>query len=347
MIDWLTAMKDLDAQPLSPVYTLLGSEHYLVRKFTEAVRDRLTKTTGQTADLNRFSFDDDGPDLAVAACETVSLFATAAVQVLDNCLPLLAGAKVKSGKVDTSRLETYLERPADAHILIVTAYGEKFDERKKLVKLAKQHVVVNCTPPNDQAALCILRGAAKELRIDATEEAVSELMRRAGAVSLAVAELQKVAIYAGQRQVQRDDVEALVLSPPEDNVFHWVDLAVRGNVQAALFNLEDVLTAGNDPFGLIALLARQLRLIWYALYGQMTHVNPRDVAARVGAPPFALKIALEQSRGLTLARIEHLLTLVADAEFDLKSGRREARQALEWLVLYIAAARENRQMRAN
>ncbi|WDM00742.1 DNA polymerase III subunit delta [Alicyclobacillus cycloheptanicus] len=341
-------MKDLQTKPLSPVYVLLGTEPWLMRRFIEAVRDRLAEATGQPVDLNRSSFEDDGAEAALAGCETVSLFASSSVQVLENCTALLPPGKAKSGKHDTTLLEAYLANPIQGgNILILTALGEKLDERKKLVKLAKKHVVVDCSTPAAHAAAALVQQMARRLAIDVTSDAIAELVRRTQRLSVAMTELEKLHVYAWGRTIQVEDVQTLVAAPSEDDIFHWIDLAVKGQVKAALDAVDDLWIAGIDPFAVIALLGRQWRLIWYAGRAAQTHEHPRDTAALAGAPPFAMKIAAEQARGLSLGQIEDMLLLVADAELALKQGRRDPHQTVEWLVLEFAAARENRHTRAS
>lgn len=326
-------------QKLAPVYVLLGTERYLVQSFVEAVLNQLATETGQSADLNRFSFEEDGCQSVIAACETVSLFASASVQVLDNCTALLPSGrtKVKPERADTTALETYVTAPAPDHVLIVTAVGEKFDERKKVTKAMRAHaVVIDCNTPADATALEILQQAAEKQATRIAKSVLAELYRRSGSISMAVSDLRKTAMYANPRSIELADVEELVMAKPEDNIFAWIDLAVRGQAAEALWRLDDVLLAGNDLFAALALLARQWRLIYFAKRSAAVGEQSRITAQRVGVPPFALKKASEQGGRLSLRMVEDMLVAVADVEWELKTGRRDPRQALEWLVLQFA-----------
>jgi DNA polymerase-3 subunit delta len=56
-----------------------------------------------------------------------------------------------------------------------------------------------------------------------------------------------------------------------------------------------------------------------------------------------LKVAAEQAHGLSMRDLETLLEVVADAEYWIKTGRRDAMQALEWVVMTCTVSK--RQMR--
>lgn len=341
-VDWFTAEEAVGRRGAAPVYVLFGTERYLMRTFVDCVAARLAADTGATVDVNRYSFEDEGCQSAVAGCQTVSLFASASVEVLENCTALLSSGKGKSDKADTSALEDYITEPIEGHVLVVTAYGEKMDERKKLVKALRTHsTVVDCNSPKEAAAVKILDSVAVKRTIGVDRPVLTELYRRSGTLSMAVSDLEKVATYVGGRTVTLEDLSEVVTAPPEDDIFAWIDLAIRGRAQKALHQLDDLLLAGNDLFAILALLARQWRLIAYAKEAAARDETPRDLAARIGVHPYALKVAGDQSHGLSLRVAEDMLLLVADAEWALKTGRREARTTLEWLILAFAHVRQS------
>ncbi|MBX5436366.1 MAG: DNA polymerase III subunit delta [Alicyclobacillaceae bacterium] len=333
MVDWTKAVESLEQSQPQPVYVLVGTEPLLMRWFVERLCQKAA-APGEVARPLRFSYENGGCEDAVLACQTIGLFGAGDVVVLEHCTALLQGTKVKW---DTQPLEAYLEHPLPGRVFVLTAVGEQLDERKRLGKLAKRHTVVDCTTPKERMALQLLGDLARERGVVAQPAALRELWRRAQALSPCEAELEKLAAYANGQPVEVRHVRELVAERPEDNVFHWLDAVVRGDVRRAFATLADVRLAGYDALALLALMARQLRLLWMVRWYGERGETQANIAKRLGVHPYAVKTAAEQAPLWTLRRLEDLLLVVADAEFEVKSGRRDADQVLDWLVMACLA----------
>ncbi|MCL6444505.1 MAG: DNA polymerase III subunit delta [Alicyclobacillus sp.] len=333
-MDWMTAVAALDGAPPAPVYVLVGTEPVLVRRFVEQLCRTSGARLGQEVRPLRFAFEEDGADSALMACATVSLFGLLDVVVLEGCTALLASQKANR---DTEALEAYLEQPVPDRILVLTVEGEKVDERKRLGKLAKRHVLVNCNTPKDDEAVRVLNWLAKAKSVDVAPAALQELWRRTGSLSLADPELDKAWTYTGGARIEAEHIAELVPARPEDNVFRWMDAVLQGDAERAFRTLHDVRLAGYDPLALMALVARQLRLVslvrWYGSRGE----SQAQMAGRLGVHPYAVRVAAGQARRVSAERVERLLCVIADAEYQVKSGRRDPDHAMEWAVMACLA----------
>ncbi len=65
----------------------------------------------------------------------------------------------------------------------------------------------------------------------------------------------------------------------------------------------------------------------------------QQIASKAGAHPYAVKVASEQARALTQTQIERLLSMVADAEYAVKTGRRDPRHSLDWVLMACSVAK--------
>ncbi|GGJ14189.1 hypothetical protein GCM10010885_24400 [Alicyclobacillus cellulosilyticus] len=321
-------------EPLQPVYVLYGEEPVLMTRCVEALRSRLADDAGPPAVL-RFDFEEDGCSGAVMACSSVPLFGAADLVVLTRCTAFAASSGKQKG--DTSSLEAYLAAPNPGRVFVIQVPASKLDERKRLTRLIKPYPQVACQVPKPEVARHWLQVFAQERGIAVTADALAELWRRRPSLSVANTELDKLWTYTGGRTITAADVAEVVSAPLEDNVFAWIDGVVSGRVEQALAAVADLYATGQDPLAMLALIARQLRLMWYAR-AEGGRVAWADLAARIGAHPYALRVAGRQARHLPLAALETLLTLVADAEYWVKTGRRDVKHALEAVVLRCAAA---------
>ncbi|QQE77353.1 DNA polymerase III subunit delta [Alicyclobacillus sp. SO9] len=337
MIEWNYAMESMAENPQHAVYTLVGTELSLIHRFVKQLQSQLEKQTGGTSiDIHRFYYEETGVDAALAECQTVSLFSQESLIVLDNCVGLTAGAR---GKHDLTALEKYLESPVPEHTLVITCLAEKLDERKKAVKALKKFPVINCNTPKANEASKFLSALVREHGLRADREALGELWRRTESVTQAEREIEKLSSYT-DGVIQLRDVAEITPVPLEDNVFRWIEGVIAGKLSLSFQALREIEISGYDGFALFSLLARQLRLMWFAKVYLAKGESQRDVARRVGAHPYSVKMAAEQAKNLSISRIEDLLCVIADTEFMVKSGRQALDQAIDWIVLRCGGAKE-------
>lgn|GEM_PF-1713802 len=332
MLQWKQALALVHDGHLRPIYTLVGTEKTLMERFIRRIQASVARIEGMAPDVQRFYCDDAGCTAAISQCQTVSLFAEPSVVLLLNCTGLTAQPK---GKHDLTALETYAEAPISTRILVVTCDSGKLDERKKVVKALKKFPVVDCNSPKDGEALAFVRELAAEKGLKVAPDALAELWRRTQSVTVCERELEKLQAYSGGT-VSLADIVEVTPSTTEDNVFRWVEGVVLGDLYSSFEALQSLQQSGYDAFALFSLLARQLRLMWYAKTMGQTATSPNELARRLGAHPYALKMAGQQARHMTVHKIETLLCTIADTEFAVKSGRRDVAQALDWIVLSCA-----------
>jgi len=340
LIDVLTAIRSVETGvQLRPIYILVGTESVLIQLVLQAIADKMSGVSGSTVEVERYHFEDEGADEALLACQTMSLFAEERLVVLRHCNLFLATGK---SKFAIDGLEQYLANPVPERVLVVTVDGAKLDERKKIVKAAKKHEIIDCNTPKEAVFMDLLKKIAGRQNIEIESSALQELARRSPSLSHAQTDLDKLQTYIAGQPISVEAVRALVSAPVEDNVFAWIDAVVRGQVDVAFQALKDVQRAGHDTMLLLAMMARQFRLMWHAATSSAQGQTDATVAARVGAHPYAVKVAREQSHAFHPDALTHLLTVVADAEFAVKSGRQDAEFALTNVMLQTCASTDKR-----
>jgi len=134
-------------------------------------------------------------------------------------------------------------------------------------------------------------------------------------------ELDKLELAAPDGLVSAE-LAAQTAHVPEFNAFHFLRLIQGGKIQNAW---KDVLCARlkNDKllYPLLGLLAREARLLWQLVPGENARTDPAEPDARQ-------KLAFR----LGHAGLTRLFNLLFLADLSVKSGEREAEQALDALV---------------
>jgi DNA polymerase III subunit delta len=121
-------------------------------------------------------------------------------------------------------------------------------------------------------------------------------------------------------------------------VFELTDAVFAGNAATALGHLDSLLGQGEDVLGLLAMLARQLRLLL------RVNDHPGESAGQVaqlvggGTRDWQVERARRQARKFRPEDLRRGLDLIAQADADVRNGTLPNRLLIELVVSRIAAA---------
>ena len=156
-------------------------------------------------------------------------------------------------------------------------------------------------------------------------------------------ELEKLALYADGETVDREMVQLLVANSREANIFRTVDMVLEGRTSNALRLIKQMQESGADAGYIIAMLARQLRLMLLAkdLVGQ--GVPGSEMARRLGLrAEFAVKRVQEQARRHSKEKIVAMYVSLLEADLAIKRGALSDDLAIETLFVELAQASQVR-----
>jgi DNA polymerase-3 subunit delta len=151
-------------------------------------------------------------------------------------------------------------------------------------------------------------------------------------------EIEKLLLYAGDRMVTSEDVQLLVSHAREASIFDLVDCVGRRETGRALRLLHRLLDEGEPPLKLLAMLARQIRILIQLREIGEREMDPREVARQLKLHPFVVQKGLTQARNFELAQLEAAHERVVQTDWAIKSGRSEPVLALDMLVVALTRA---------
>ena len=151
-------------------------------------------------------------------------------------------------------------------------------------------------------------------------------------------ELNKLALYAGDRPVTREDVDLMVSSAHEESVFAAVDAVLERRPGVATRALYMLLEDGTGVSSIINLLVRQVRLVLLARSLLESGVKDQsEIGTRIGLRQgFALDKTLRQARRFRTGYLADVHRKLLDADLASKTGRMEDRLSLEILVARLS-----------
>lgn len=301
-------------------YLFEGSEEYIKQQALKQLCGRLLPAGME--EMNLVELSDPEADALIAAAETLPFMGEKRLVVVRECSLLTAGRKAED-EARAQQIGDYLSHLPPTACLVFYVKG-KADGRKKLYTLLKKkNAIVDFSPMNDAecADWCIraMRRMGKKLSADNAGRLVFTVGRDA---ALLRQEMEKLCAYLDEREmVEAADIDAICTRSTECTVFQMVDAQVAGHTETAFGLLRDMVRAGEDRVGILAMLLRQYRILYHMRCLMEERTPPASQASLLGIPPFSVGRTQQQARRFEKRRLKNAYDFLMDYEYRLKQGR--------------------------
>ena len=253
------------------------------------------------------------------------------------------------------------DMPPDAVLLFTSS---AVDGRKKLVKrIQEMGAFVSLTVERERSGalkrqsiedMVRQSAAAHGKRVDA--KALEQIVQRAGPdAALLAGELEKLCLYVGERDtIQEDDVRAIVIDMAESWIFDFTSALAARRLAPALKVLTGLFEQGEPPLRLLAMIAREVRMLLIARECLETHLRGRfrrgmrydafqsqvvpqiDEATKRAfgnTHPFVLFRRFEDAAGVSASTLREAVVRLSELDIQLKSSAGDPALLLEAFVL--------------
>lgn len=343
-------------------YILHGDDEYSLNQQLSALRAKLASGDETMAQLNTTILD--GRRLTMGelrhAADAIPFLADRRLVIvqglLGHLLPPKKGRGSRRGeeeepdtqddglsaanKAFLAELAAYLPKlPGTTKLVFVE--DRSLDNSHPIVKLAQAEkdperaYVKEFTLPKKKGELAAwIRRRVRDKGGDFSWEAVALLDALVGLdLRLLDQEIDKLLIYANDRQVHEKDVRALVSQARQASIFDLVDCVGRRQADEALRLLHQMLEEEAEPLYLLAMLSRQVRILIQAREFQPQRLTPQQLANRLKLHPFVAQKGIEQARNFEPDQLVAAHRLLVKTDWLIKTGQIEPELALDLLVV--------------
>ncbi|MFZ0886131.1 MAG: DNA polymerase III subunit delta [Candidatus Acidiferrales bacterium] len=234
-------------------------------------------------------------------------------------------------------LADYLAKPAPFTVIVFEV--PKLDHRQRLYKvLAEDAVIVELTLGNESAA-ALAEQMARELGANIERPAANLLAEIVNSEPARIrVEMQKLAAYVqGRGRITSADVEELVPKARKNTVWQLADmLATRRRADAFAF-LENLLREGEEPIGLVGVLAWMYRKLIEA-HDLPAGMNGFQAARPLQMRPEAAEAAVRNAHRIPKKDLLAGLLALAEADSQLKSSNPNPRALMEFLIARLTSS---------
>jgi len=236
-------------------------------------------------------------------------------------------------------LAGYAAKPNPATCLIFTA--KKIDPRRKsFLEALKSHgEVVQFWKLFEHEVPRWIQQRAKKYGGSISLEAALYLYEKVGNdLRQLDQELEKVQTFLGrEREISLEVLKNLTPTIRQYSVFDLTENLSRRKLEKTLEILSALLREGEEPLKILALIARQIRLLWqaklYTLEGKSFALAEKEL----GIPAKHLTNLQEQEKNFPLDRLKMAFTRLSETDLALKSSALPPRILLESLMIDLIA----------
>jgi len=332
------------------LYILSGPDDFSLTQSLEEIK----RSTGDQEMLATNTTTLEGQQMSLAefsnACGTLPFLSEKRLVIVKGLLerfePKGRTGRQKKSKQTTSEQNGYKEvadcisNMPDSTILVLTESQVK--SSNPLYKMISRQAVVKSFP--------LLRGTELRQWIEkrVAEEggsisppAVNLLTQLIGSnLWTMTSEINKLVLFAGERRIEKEDVQKLVGYTQQVSVFAMVDAVIEFRPQVAENILEQLLQRGATPPYILVMLSRQIRMIVRAKELRSQGIGEREIQSKLGlASDFQVCRTLEQANRYTLARLKQVYRQLLEADLSIKTGKYEGELALNILIAELCQRR--------
>ncbi len=300
------------------------------------------------------------------ACDTLPFLAERRLVIVEGLLARLAGSAKRQDKAaqpeaeETEPAETdqtpedlrgqaraflaYLPQvPASTELVLLETDSASGSGLRKIQELARssQARIIFCEKPRKNELPDWIRARARLRGIKLDAGAVQDLAEFIGDdLRLIDQELMKLGDYAAGRTVTRDDVRALVPATRAASVFELVDALGSGDGATAGRLMHHALTVdGEPPLRLLAMIARQYRLLIQVKVLQAQGARPQEIAQTLNIGEWTVPRFISQANRHTFSQLEQAMERILAADEAIKTGRLTDHEALDVLLAELTTVR--------
>ena len=214
--------------------------------------------------------------------------------------------------------------PESSHLLLVSAGkpDARLKTTKALRKIATEKKFQLPAIWDGAGQVELVQRTAQDLGLSLEREAAQLLAETIGSNSTRLAsELEKLSLYCGEAAIDAKAVSALA-GPAQQNALSIGETLLRGDLGAALQQINELLASNEPALRLVATLTSQLRgWLWVSLLGQQGEHDPAVIAKAAGiGNPKRIYVMRKQLQGTKPKRLLQLLRRLLEVEAALKLG---------------------------
>ncbi|MDD2732028.1 MAG: DNA polymerase III subunit delta [Candidatus Pacebacteria bacterium] len=313
------------------IYFLYGKDTYrMKRKLTEII-SRYKKSCKCGLNLKHFDFSENYNENLynlVDEIKQISIFKQKKLLVLIN--------PSKDQKFKSSFLEQ-ADKFIETDDIIVIYEENDIDKKDKVFKLLQKSAKCQeFVPLSGQKLRLWVIKEFERYGLKINHMVLERIINLAGNDLWRLAsEIHKLAAFCDLKEVNAEDVDLMVRSKIEADIFKTIDAVSEKNKKQALRLIKNHLDKGDSPLYLLSMINYQFRNI-LLVKELVENRSPYDIIlSKTKLHPYVAKKSYFQSQRFSFPELKKIYQKIFEADLNAKTGRVNPETALDMLISEI------------
>lgn len=320
--------RHLNGGQICPVYLFTGDADLLVEEAWSRLSEAVALSGSRRCTAERLQAAEHTAADVTGRLRTLPMFAKKRLIMVQDAAAW--------NEEDRKALLSYLAKPSPSSCLVLWFHQKKGLKKIEDAVAAVGETVAFQTPPEWELPRWV-RERVKRFGKSISPQAASLLVAQTGAdLQLLDLELEKAALYVGERgAIELEDIRQSAGFQRSFTVFEMLRYVIQRKAGQAIVSARNLIESGEHPLGILALLTRQIRLLWQVKDGLTRGFSEAEIAGALKQKPFVVKNLAKEARGISEQELYQAHAAVREADLAFKSSAASPSMLLESLILKL------------
>lgn len=320
--------EDIKNKNFERVYLFFGDENYLKKECENKLKAAVIADGAETMNLDIFEGKKPEVKKISDSCETFPFMNDLRLVIVKDSELFVQGNKDGSEK-----MAEYIKNIPEFSIL--TFIEGKADKRGKLYKaVSKNGYCLECKIPSERE-LCEWVG--KEVLKNGftmKKDVILYFLRNINpGMESILAELEKLYNYSERGEIIKKDIDSICSKSLEVKIFNMVAAIGNKNIKEALDIYNNMILMKEAPIMILAMIARQFRIILQSKYLSEKGYYNSDIAKKINQRDFVVSQCVFQAKNFKKKDLLNALKDCAECDVNIKSGKIQDRLGVEMIIM--------------
>lgn len=325
--------KDLETGQFAPFYLFYGEEEYLREEYLRNLKNRILVPGTETFNFHEFQGKEMTSEKLSDVLDSFPMMAERTFVLVTDWDVFKLGESVRE-----ELIEIFSQLPDYCTLVFLYAQVEyKGDARTKLAqKMTEVGVFVDFPRMSQQNLVGWIQKVFGSMGKEISPSVATELIFYCGDYMTKLSgEIEKIAAYASDVQVTKEDIYAVAMPHIEALVFDMTNAMGEGNFDVALKVLSELYQMQEHPLMIMSVVTRLIRQMYGAKLLMGKGRGQGDVAKLFGLKPYPAQKIMESGRRFSLEWCREAAMKCGKTDLAMKSGGGIPEDLLTQLVLEL------------
>lgn len=302
----------------------------MVHSLISELKDKYSSQS-TTYDVSIFDTSATSIDQIINEIETPGLFVSQKIILL----------KRVSQNSDADQLKEFLmelveQDPKSIPSDIIIWEDQKIRTNTRLAKaFSKNKALIEGPDLNKRTFLTWAKKALNESNVQISPNAIHLLSERVNYNPERLTQETAKIKLLGEREITEEDIERVCPDTLEHSIWELIDAINSGNNKESGKKLNMIIRQGNDPFFVLFMIARNLRMILLTKILLNKNYNTAQIARKIKAHPFTINKMKRTAQSIQFSRIKKIYEKLCSIDYSGKTGQLDVELALNILLSVI------------